>query len=112
MSFMAKAINKRHSNSIRVGTDMGNASSQIVQKLWSYCNILRDDGLHERAFEGRVVPQDPADEPASALLDRIRGERAPSEQKAAKAGRNPKRSRVRQRDEVRQSRREGGSWND
>src|SRR5690348_5993055 len=24
---------------------MANASSQIVQKLWSYCNILRDDGL-------------------------------------------------------------------
>lgn len=24
---------------------MTNASSQIVQKLWSYCNVLRDDGL-------------------------------------------------------------------
>jgi len=24
---------------------MSNASSQIVQKLWSYCNVLRDDGL-------------------------------------------------------------------
>lgn len=21
------------------------ASNQIVQKLWSYCNVLRDDGL-------------------------------------------------------------------
>jgi len=24
---------------------VANASSQIVQKLWSYCNVLRDDGL-------------------------------------------------------------------
>jgi len=24
---------------------MANASSTIVQKLWNYCNILRDDGL-------------------------------------------------------------------
>ena len=29
-----------------------------------------------RAFRGELVPQDPADEPASALLDRIRAERA------------------------------------
>lgn len=28
------------------------------------------------AFEGRLVPQDPSDEPASVLLDRIRAERA------------------------------------
>ena len=28
------------------------------------------------AFEGRLVPQDPADEPAAVLLDRIRAERA------------------------------------
>src|SRR5262245_2445802 len=24
---------------------MSTPSSQIVQKLWSYCNVLRDDGL-------------------------------------------------------------------
>jgi type I restriction enzyme S subunit len=30
----------------------------------------------ERAFTGRVVPQDPSDEPASVLVERIRAERA------------------------------------
>ena len=36
-------------------------------------NILR------AAFTGQLVPQDPNDEPASVLLDRIRAERVPQE---------------------------------
>jgi type I restriction enzyme S subunit len=36
----------------------------------------------KQAFEGRLVPQDPSDEPAEALLERIRSERAGSEKKS------------------------------
>lgn len=35
-----------------------------------------DQSLLAKAFKGELVPQDPTDEPASALLDRIRAERA------------------------------------
>ncbi|MFD4998086.1 restriction endonuclease subunit S [Streptomyces buecherae] len=50
--------------------------------------------LFARAFTGRLVPQDPTDEPASVLLDRIRAEReAQSGSKAGKARRAPRRPR-------------------
>jgi type I restriction enzyme S subunit len=43
-------------------------------------NLKRAERLRQailkRAFEGRLVPQDPNDEPAGVLLERIRAERA------------------------------------
>ena len=42
--------------------------------------LERSAALHrsvlKAAFEGRLVPQDPTDEPASVLLERIRADRA------------------------------------
>ena len=46
----------------------------------------------KQAFSGQLVPQDPNDEPAAALLARIQAERAAAET-AAKARRKPRRRR-------------------
>jgi type I restriction enzyme S subunit len=49
---------------------------------------LKNALLH-RAFTGRLVPQNPDDEPASVLLDRIRAERAAQSVKPQRKRRAP-----------------------
>ena len=50
-------------------------------------NLARADGLRQsilkQAFSGKLVPQDPDDEPATVLLKRIKAERAPKKWKLA-----------------------------
>ena len=50
-------------------TRLTGATTDLLRKT----TVLRQSIL-KRAFEGRLVPQDPADEPASVLLERIRAE--------------------------------------
>ncbi|MGK4008662.1 hypothetical protein WMF31_39005 [Sorangium sp. So ce1036] len=48
---------------------------QTVRAQLARAQRLRQAAL-KRAFEGKPVPQDPRDDPASAMLDRIRARRA------------------------------------
>ena len=62
-------------------------------------NLKRAQRLRQsilkQAFSGQLVPQDPDDEPASALLERIRAEQKAA-QAAAKSNRSPRRRRAKQ----------------
>ncbi len=57
------------------------AAENVVEANLKRAEPLRQ-AILRRAFEGKLVPQDPTDEPASVLLDRIRKER----QQREKAG--------------------------
>ena len=65
-----------------------------VKESRGYAATLRQSIL-KRAFEGGLVPQDPADEPASVLLERIRAEREaeqkPRKRRPTRPKRQPKR---------------------
>ena len=61
---------------------MSSVTQQIVAKAWNFAHVLNfkrasrlRQSILKRAFEGKLVPQDPNDEPAIQLLERIRAER-------------------------------------
>jgi type I restriction enzyme, S subunit len=69
------------------------AESQILTlQSWCQTELARSAALRQSilrdAFEGRLVPQDPADEPASALLARIKAERAAAPGKSRRKARS------------------------
>jgi type I restriction enzyme S subunit len=53
-----------------------------------------DEALLAKAFRGELVPQDPADEPASVLLDRIKSEREKREEAESKTRTSRRASKV------------------
>ncbi|MFD9477466.1 restriction endonuclease subunit S [Streptomyces nojiriensis] len=53
------------------------AAHQLAQGALAQASELRGALLHA-AFTGALVPQDPSDEPAAVLLDRIRAQRLPA----------------------------------
>ena len=59
--------------------------SEVVKGL-ARVTSLRQSILH-RAFEGRLAPQDPNDEPASALLERLKTANEPTSKPARRAQR-------------------------
>ena len=56
-------------------------------------NITLDQSILAKAFRGELVPQDPNDEPASVLLERIRAEREKLDTKKKAKGKTEKKSR-------------------
>ncbi|MDY6917222.1 MAG: restriction endonuclease subunit S [Chloroflexota bacterium] len=59
---------------------MADQAEQIAERAMAQGRQLRQTIL-KSAFEGRLVPQDPSDEPAEKLLQRIREERSQLERK-------------------------------
>ena len=69
--------------------DAAGESDQAIELSLKQSNAQRQNILRA-AFAGQLVPQDPADEPASVLLERIRAERAAQNAAKPARGRKPK----------------------
>jgi len=66
-------------------------AEEVIEQSLKQAQRLRQSIL-KRAFEGNLVPQDPNDEPAEKLLERIKAEKEKLQQKAPK-GKAPAKSR-------------------
>lgn len=67
------------------------AAASLSGQALTKAKALRRSLLY-RAFTGKLVPQEPADEPASAFLDRIRAERDAQGRKLKQPNRRPRKT--------------------
>jgi type I restriction enzyme, S subunit len=68
------------------------ATERMIEESLKQAERLRQSIL-KRAFEGKLVPQDPADEPAEVLLERIREERERKQDTRQKLSRAPRKAK-------------------
>ena len=61
---------------LRAPLDLDQIETQVEANLKRAARLRQ--GILKRAFEGRLLPQDPTDEPAEKLLERIRQQRQPA----------------------------------
>jgi len=95
---VAPAVEQR-----RIAREVGGQLALLIEETEGTITVsvqgasrLRQSIL-KRAFEGRLVSQDPADEPATVLLERIRAEREDERKRGkrrAPKSRRQRRSRV------------------
>ena len=81
---IVQAVNQQFSATQSLAA-MADESAKNVQLL--------DQSILAKAFRGELVPQDPNDEPASVLLERIRAEREKLDTKKKAKGKTEKKSR-------------------
>ena len=67
--------------------DIIRSGIQILENLIKSCFVLKQSIL-KQAFEGKLIPQDPNDEPAEILLQKIKQEKEQLKQKEKSKKRN------------------------
>ena len=75
-------------NTVTIGTSSGN-NIQFLDNLLKSCLSLKKTIL-KQAFEGKLVPQDPNDEPAEILLQKMKAEKEQLIQKTKRKSKNVK----------------------
>lgn len=79
----------------RLHTKLAGRRRTLAEVIQSQTDLQSlDQSILAKAFRGELVPQDPNDEPASVLLDRIRAEREQATESPTKSnGRAPRRQK-------------------
>ena len=87
-SVISEALSSALGSATSIAIDVSESESELTQL---------DQSILAKAFRGELVPQDPNDEPASALLDRIRMTRDDAQRAGKKSKVRKPRSRSRKK---------------